>query len=479
MSPAVTAPHYPIAVVGGGIAGLTLALALERQGVNYILFDAHESLSPDEGASIGLLPNGLRILDQLGLLGEIEKHTLPLQRWRHMDGEGNLLCESNALGYYPSKLGYGGMFLPRRKVLEIMANSLKSHETVRTGTRVLSLEETDDNVAISLSNGSHITADLVIGADGVRSSVREAIDRTHPGPPTHADDYMKARFACVYGISPPVKGIVEGECFSIYRPGATILIFTGQGATIFWFVFEDLGREYGLSSTPRYTRDDIDAVCRSVAHLSITPAVSFGGVYATRSVAVKVSLEEGIAPIWHTGRVVIVGDAAHKVSEEKLIDQVTATAKPVQSTPNAAMGANQAIESSTVLLNELRGVWSRSPQHGLFPPTALRAALERYSELRMLRASTVVQRAGMICRAQLGHDGPAAFTREELPSLMDWDWLFRGFTSFADSPALAGLPLSSKGEFYQDAVERFQKRVRARQTGAESISIAALFGMEP
>lgn len=82
------------------------------------------------------------------------------------------------------------MFMPRRKVLEIMAKSLNSYETVRTGTRVTSLEETDENVAIKLSDGSHVTADLVIGADGVRSCVREAIDRAHLSPPGHADSCM-------------------------------------------------------------------------------------------------------------------------------------------------------------------------------------------------------------------------------------------------------------------------------------------------
>lgn len=143
------------------------------------------------------------------------------------------------------------------------------------------------------------------------------------------------------------------------------------------------------------------------------------------------------------------------------------------------MGANQAIESSAVLLNELRGIWSSgSSLHGLFPAPALRAALLRYSDLRQPRTRTVVQRAGMASRAQLGHDGPAASIRDELPSLMDWDWLFRGFMGFSESPVLDGLPLSSKGKFYQQSVEQFQKRVRARQNAAESISTAALFGME-
>lgn len=155
----------------------------------------------------------------------------------------------------------------------------------------------------------------------------------------------------------------------------------------------------------------------------------------------------------------------------------TTAKSPLQSTPNAAMGANQAIESSTVLLNELREIWSQS-QSGQFSSTALRAAFERYAELRHPRTSMVVERAGMACRAQLGHDGPAAVIRRELTSLTDGDWLFRGFVGFADAPVLRGLPLSSKGKFYEQAVEQFQKRVKARLTGGRGISNSVLFGIE-
>ena len=95
--------HYQVAIVGGGIAGLTLALAFERLNIKYALFEARESLAPNEGASVGLLPNGLRILEQLDLLEEVEKHTAPLKTWKHYDRDGSVLSTVNALGYYPSK----------------------------------------------------------------------------------------------------------------------------------------------------------------------------------------------------------------------------------------------------------------------------------------------------------------------------------------------------------------------------------------
>lgn len=146
--------------------------------------------------------------------------------------------------------------------------------------------------------------------------------------------------------------------------------------------------------------------------------------------------------------------------------------------PNAAMGANQAIESSATLLNELGDIFSKkysgSPQLEL-----LSAALKRYAYIRKSRASEIVQRAGTVCRAQLLHSGPAAAVQEEVPSLTDGDWLFRGFMGLSEFPVLDALPLSPRGKFFGKALEKFWKRVRARQASSSQTSILELFDLEP
>lgn len=92
--------HYQVAIIGGGIAGLTLALILERTNISFVLWEAHASIAPDIGAGVGLLPNGLRIIDQLGLLGNIESQTVPQQTWHHIDGNGKALSVVEVHGFY-------------------------------------------------------------------------------------------------------------------------------------------------------------------------------------------------------------------------------------------------------------------------------------------------------------------------------------------------------------------------------------------
>lgn len=86
---------FKIIIAGGGIAGLTLAVILEKFDVDYVLLESHGDIAPEVGASIGLFPNGLRILDQLGCYEAIR--ALPEGNVRHMhirDKNGKSISKS-------------------------------------------------------------------------------------------------------------------------------------------------------------------------------------------------------------------------------------------------------------------------------------------------------------------------------------------------------------------------------------------------
>lgn len=99
--------HTTVAIIGGGVAGLTLANALEQAGIAYILWEGHDQIAPPAGASLGLMPNGLRILDQLGVVDEVEKYAVPHDSWEHRDGDdpdGRLYNTFRAMRGYRDEL---------------------------------------------------------------------------------------------------------------------------------------------------------------------------------------------------------------------------------------------------------------------------------------------------------------------------------------------------------------------------------------
>ncbi|KAK1472557.1 FAD binding domain-containing protein [Colletotrichum tamarilloi] len=85
---------FTVLIAGGGIAGLTLANLLERVGINYLILEGYREMAPQVGASIGILPNGSRVLDQIGLYDEIRKLIdEPLYKMSLRDSKGNPTSE--------------------------------------------------------------------------------------------------------------------------------------------------------------------------------------------------------------------------------------------------------------------------------------------------------------------------------------------------------------------------------------------------
>ena len=81
--------RFRVIIAGGGISGLTLANALEKADIDYVLLEARDTIAPQVGASIGIFQNGGRILDQLGCFDEIREETVPIIGSRMRDKHGN------------------------------------------------------------------------------------------------------------------------------------------------------------------------------------------------------------------------------------------------------------------------------------------------------------------------------------------------------------------------------------------------------
>jgi 2-polyprenyl-6-methoxyphenol hydroxylase-like FAD-dependent oxidoreductase len=94
---------FKVVIAGGGIAGLTLAIMLEKFDIDYVILESYSKIAPPVGASVGLFPNGLRILDQLGCYEEIKRRYDLQQRGNtnHRDKYGKLVAAlPNEAGQY-------------------------------------------------------------------------------------------------------------------------------------------------------------------------------------------------------------------------------------------------------------------------------------------------------------------------------------------------------------------------------------------
>ncbi|KAI8580987.1 hypothetical protein K450DRAFT_270474 [Umbelopsis ramanniana AG] len=328
-------------IVGGSISGLTLALCFEKANIDYIVLEAREKFAPQVGASVGLFPNGLRILDQLGITETIERSTEPLKKGYLRSSDGKTFCRTKIFEQLHERHGYTFIFLERQQLLSFLYEAVTDKSKLLANKKVDKIAEDQHGVKVTITDGSVYEGDIVIGTDGVWSSVRE-----HMWKEMEKDEKLAAvleedrqalfcEYSCLFGISDKVQGIHEGRTNVIYRSGTSFLSAVGKGGTIYWFFFEKLPEVYKAPNIPRFSEQDAIDSAEKQADSLFTEDIKFAEIWKQRRHAVKVAMEEGVIKRWHYGRTVLLGDAAHKY------------------TANFGMGANSCIESAVVFTNTL------------------------------------------------------------------------------------------------------------------------------
>ncbi|KAK0638444.1 FAD-dependent monooxygenase bik2 [Lasiodiplodia hormozganensis] len=447
-----------VAIIGGGVAGLTLANICEQSGISYVLWESQDRIAPPVGASIGLMPNGLRILDQIGVIDAIEEYRIPHDSWEHRDADGTLYSSVTAMRKFPEILGYSDIFMERQRVLEILYDKIQDKSRISTGKRVILVENFPTHATVTATDGSQLQASIIVGADGVHSVVRRAINALAPSlePPA---DYLSTHVTCVYGISTPHPSLPTGRNYTIYRPHSSLLIFTGAGGALYWFIIRELPEPLPYGHGPRrFTAADIDAAAAAVADACVTTpndsedkengedgqnvVVRFKDIYSRRRTAVMTPLEEGIAGRWAAGRMVIVGDAAAKM------------------VPHAAMGANQAMESVACLASGLLRI--RGGQEGMaegFEGAGVEEWLVEYGRRREGRLRMVVKVANLACRAQLRIGEEAErYIAELREDVEDEVWVGKMMDTFANAEMIEGWEGGSERvRFYTEQVRKWKE----------------------
>jgi salicylate hydroxylase len=167
-----------IAVIGGGLGGLTAAIALKKiAGVQVTVFEQASKLG-EVGAGVTVAPNAARVLDELGVLEKIRRvGAVPDGHGVYLDAMGNLVTDA---AWEDSGKQYQNIGMYRPDLIDALAGEVET-EAVRLSHRLTSVETLESGVRVEFENGVQEVFDAVIGADGIHSVVRKAIDQ-HPEP---------------------------------------------------------------------------------------------------------------------------------------------------------------------------------------------------------------------------------------------------------------------------------------------------------
>ena len=383
----MTTPARNIAMIGGGLGGLAAALSLHRAGFAVDVYEQAPELN-EVGGGINMGPNAARILYRLGLGAALDRDAVRpesahVRRW----DDGRTLQKAPLNPLCDELYSAPHLTMHRADLQRIIASGLPQ-ERIHLGHRLVGIEDCGDTVEAAFANGNRIRADVVIGADGIHSTVRTLL--------FGAEEPRFAGCIAYRGLVPAERiadlGLERGNQ-SWLGPGGHLVHYFVSGGRLLNFV--------GWTEHDIWNREDWTdraTIERALAafegwHRQVQRIIS-----AADTCFVWALFDRDPLPRWSAGRVTLLGDSCHPMY------------------PFMAQGAAQAIEDGAALAALLAG--------GGDPA----GTLVRYEQNRLPR----VTRLQEMSRAnkhryhmpdgpeQIERDAAMVANRERAPETMRW-----------------------------------------------------------
>jgi 2-polyprenyl-6-methoxyphenol hydroxylase-like FAD-dependent oxidoreductase len=366
MQPEIPGPPLGAAalIIGGGIGGLAAGVALLRAGIRVRVFEQAPALE-EVGAGVSLWPNAMRALARVGLDRAVRDGHAPIRRIviRRSTGAAILSLDEPGRHTEPS------ICVHRAHLQRVLASALPAGHLV-LGRRLVDFrvrqEPGSGVVSARFDDGSVAAGDVLIGCDGIRSTVRSVA--LGAGPARHRG-YEIWRGVSDFDLP---HGLL-GQSTEWWGPGQRFGILPGEPGRVYWYATHTVRRSpTAIEETSGRLPAERFATWPWPVPAILETAAADGAVRAAAE-------DRPVSRVWGRGPITLLGDAAHPM------------------TPNMGQGACTALEDAVVLA------------HCLAEQGATPAALRRYERLRRPRTGRIVRESRRIGRlGQVTNPGVAA-----------------------------------------------------------------------
>jgi 2-polyprenyl-6-methoxyphenol hydroxylase-like FAD-dependent oxidoreductase len=347
------------------VAGPTTAIALQRAGIEPVVYEAYERGADGIGQNLVLAVNGYSALLALGV-----PHLAPgfdIPRYRFHLGSGKQLAQVPNGSPLPD--GSVARAITRSDLYTTLRDeAIRRGIPINFGKQLVDAEVTPSGVIAHFADGDKVEADLLIGADGLHSTTRKVID---PTPLAFRYGRLWTTGGYTTGIDVPHE--LGTEYMYLGKRAFFCYILDPEGR-IWWYATATRPKEPTPEELAAITPEDWRGQLLDTFSVDNSPAVEI--IKATDDIWTPRPIQDiPSLPKWHNERMLVIGDACHAVS------------------PSAGQGVSMAIEDAVVLGKCLRDI------------TDIGAAFRRYEEIRRERVERVVT-FGKQCGRALEAGGP-------------------------------------------------------------------------